>query len=388
MNVYRGILGYFGGLLFGVVLSLCFAVPSHAQKATQDKWEGWATTTQFGSGDGPWGDPPISIKMINNQEKNRMGAAIPWRFYFLWYKSKKGEVDAVYGSIAGNNSEKACFQIQPIRKYPNQLTGSTDASVLGIESGGVNNVCKSGCTDINADDKNIAALDSQGNPYPVYLVVPFEGCGGNCYKVADCFNDCVGATGNTAAEVVKILNGELCDGSTPSSCAGMKVLANCNKGSATWEWNKTVKTNFLKYSCPLGISKNTQYGQDVSKQTFRSGGTCDQHVNWCSGQNMHFDIALTNPYWEALNASAKKPPAYTVGEGPNIIVRYRRVQCDINGTFKVMPKVDGTCCNVSSDGTCEGCTEWGKGAWSHIKSECQNGKTNPWCPGYPKDGKK
>lgn len=61
---------------------------------------------------------------------------------------------------------QVCFEIQPIIVTPNQLAqGSYDGPSLQ----------QTGQTIYNINDPAIQAVDSQGNPYPVYQIVPYEG---------------------------------------------------------------------------------------------------------------------------------------------------------------------------------------------------------------------
>jgi hypothetical protein len=300
--------------------------PEAGDAPQNDGWEGWATTTQFGCGDGPWGNPPndVAIKKINDPTAPRMGAAVPWRFYFKEYGSKKNQTAMVAESIRGNIHVDACYLAQPISKYPDQISGQTD---------GLGEFCKSkGCTDINSAE--IAAKDDKGKPYPAYLIVPFEGCGGDCKPpVPDCANTCFAAP-SSAAEQIQLLSGNFSNAPSPQ-CDAMSVLW----GNGTWEWNTEVRNEFLKYSQPLGVSQQTDYGRKVDKRS-----------NWCSGQNMHFDIGMDTPYWvqHGMGNIAK------TNANSNIIMRYKKVPCDIWGTFEADAKGDsgageGEKCNGDAD---------------------------------------
>ena len=292
----------------------CPAKPANRPEAgdapANEGWEGWATTTQFGCGDGaPWGNAPndVGITKLNDPTAPRMGAAVPWRFYYKWYGSKTNQTEMVAESIQGKVDVNACFLAQPISKYPDQISGQTD---------GLGEFCDKDCTDINSAD--IAAKDEDGKPYPAYLIVPFEGCGGDCKPVGgkpvpDCANTCFGKSGQG---VRKELNGDFSEAPAYAPyCDAMNILWDDGK----WDWNEQIKTAFLEKSQPFGVAPDTGYGRNVHKRS-----------NWCSGQNMHFDMGMDNPYWVKLgmgNIAQTNAPS-------NIIMRYKRVRCDIWGTFE------------------------------------------------------
>ena len=159
---------------------------SSACDSEDGQWQGWATTSQFGCGDGPWGNPPYSLAIheINDPSKNRMGAAIPWRFYCQNYGGKQSQTQAVVKNLQGQ-SEKACYLIQPI---------------------GINSKNPRDISDING---NIGATAGNNSEYPSYLIIPFEGCGGDCKApAADCFNSCIGSIRgpNAAEDTINAIN--------------------------------------------------------------------------------------------------------------------------------------------------------------------------------------
>jgi len=171
-------------------------------------WEGWATTTQFGCGNGPWGGEGqwgspynVDIKKINNANVPRMGAAIPWRYYYKWYNGKEGQLEAVGKSAVGNSTVKACFLAQPIRVPPANINGTTD----------IGSFCTDNCIDIN--DDNIAATYGNGSmaqQFPKYLIMPFEGCGGDGDRnkgIDDVMNTCTSAITNTTTRIDAVYHG-------------------------------------------------------------------------------------------------------------------------------------------------------------------------------------
>ena len=433
--------------------------PHYPDKPTTDEppsdWEGWATTTQFGCGDGPWGtsENNVDIKKLNvtyvdkdDPTKNiyRMGAAVPWRYFFKWYGSKANQAEAVAKSMQGekwynyktksNEVPKACFLAQPINKYPDQLHvdehNPHNPDAINMPSCGVP-------LDINSPDI-VAKTKPQNNDettskeYPEYLIVPFEGCGGDSNANGDIANSCFGNEALNIDQAVGLLNGDFSESNivgTGDTCKGMQVLwdngkwdwkkkdindkdvdktcipksfpsggynkckstssnisdtwcvENCSKDDpspscssdpcncvwhtsptdlktpcsglnetecnnktiiniaytsdgridndevniCTWGGN-TVKEDFLKYSAILGVSEQTQYGRDANHKG---------HVNWCSGQNMHFDIGMDNPMWTSFDTKNSNSGIAQTNATSNIMMRYKRVRCDYYGKIDI-----------------------------------------------------
>eukprot|EP01135_Chromosphaera_perkinsii_P010493 Nk52_evm3s2152 gene=Nk52_evmTU3s2152 len=284
----------------------------HPSPGVDFHWEGWATTTQFGCGDGNWGNPPndVAIKLLNDPNVPRLGAAIPWRFYCGEYHSKQAQTEAVVGSINGSGV-KACYLAQPISAYPGQISKTNDGAPL---------FCKGDaeCVDINSPD--IAAKDGSGKAFPAYLIVPFEGCGGDCKEGTpahpDCFNTCAGASFVNAIECAFDKT------SNVPQCGAMNALY----ANGSWAWNSQVERDFMEFSNTLAISSVTDYGKEMS-------GAGGGHVNWCSGQNMHFDVGLDRGFWQWINENGMGDVATTNSQS-NIVMRYSRVACDYYGFFE------------------------------------------------------
>lgn len=292
-------------------------------------WEGWATTTEFGSGDGPWGDkdPAEDLSLINDPKKGIMGGAIPWKELCNRYGTKEKQVESVVGSAAGTNSDKSCFLVQPINKYPDQISGLTDPL---FPAASMCDSSKGPCTDIN--DPSLAAVDKNGNTYPSYLVMPFEGCGGNCKVTSgsgpDCINDCV--SGDAASYGVNCQWDKL----TNPLCAAAKVMYD----GGNWGWNDTIKANLEQYSDITAIDPRTDYGRNIMN-TIK--GLNEDHANYCTGQNMHLDMALVDPYWMSL---PKGNIAYLTADS-NIMLRYKRVPCNYFGNVDInVPASTSTPC--------------------------------------------
>ena len=293
--------------------------------ADPSPWEGWSTTTQFGSGDPTWGavDPLEYLPYINDASSNRMGAAPPWIEICTGFGTKQNQVVTVIDSAAGKNSEKACFLVQPINNYPDKISGLTDPR---YPAASMCDPTKTQCIDIN--DPSLAAVDDSGKPYPSYLIVPFEGCGGDCRITAgsnpDCINDCIDSG---KAEYGKDnTTGPNCqwnDFLSPK-CDAAKVLYN----NGNWGWNDTMKNNFLQYSNIISIGPETNYGRNISNAVTQAG---EIHANYCSGQNMHLDMAMVNPLWETRGMGN----IAQLTANSNIMLRYKRVPCNINGNFDI-----------------------------------------------------
>ena len=330
-------------------------------------WEGWATTTQFGSGEGTWpgsswpalnlcngviGDPTRKDLPPGQQVsgQNTMGAAIPTRYVASAYGSRTEWLNSIIQSantpITDPTAPPACYEIQPVSVYPNQISGGVDDWL---------NFCTGdGCKDIN--DPTIAATYTTGGAtteYPTYLVVPYEFCGGNCatnsaeYGAAgvDCLNGCT--------QIQELIDGF---GTTTggTECDISNLMA-ANRWDATKYMDEITPLNFYgvgiagpDYGAPPGIQDRFERSKNV--------------LNWCSGQNMHFDIAQTTPLWlGGLPTDTNPPPstltpansnlAQTTGD-TQIIVRYRRVPCNKNGQFDVSAPPPGYASGIATSTNC------------------------------------
>ncbi len=147
--------------------------PNPPPPVPTDDWEGLASTTVFGNGDGPWGNKPgfqISLDAVNSEASHRMGAAVPWRVLCKQFGTKENQIEQTVNSALGKNEDKACWVIQPVSKYMNEVKGSTDPN---FNNDIINGICQGdSCVDVNSD---IGARDGTGNEFPAYLIVGFEG---------------------------------------------------------------------------------------------------------------------------------------------------------------------------------------------------------------------
>ena len=286
------------------------------------QWEGWATTTQFGEGDGTWPGPGASpglnlCKKISKQA-NTMGGAVPWPIIARTYGNRTEYINAIINSATGATSDKACYLVQPIKVFPDQVKGVSDGVLMCSD--------QASCIDVN-DDGIVATMtlkDGSTKPFPKYLIVPYEGCGGDCNAtIPDCFNSCSQIT-----DFVAKFDSTLTD----PSCQGVNILSNpTQQGTKTWQFDDNVRQEMAdaKFD-PVAISSDSKYGRDIESILKKS---YNNHVNWCSGQNMHFDIAKTNPNWITdLPDGATSNIAQTNAES-NIVLRYKRVPCNFLGDF-------------------------------------------------------
>lgn len=295
-------------------------------------WEGWASTTQFGSGDPNWGNvaPLEGMAKINDPASLRMGGAVPWIELCNHFGSKQNQVVTTIDSASGKNNDKSCFLIQPINSYPDKIKGLSDPL---FPAANMCNTSNGACIDIN--DAALAAHDDQSNVFPSYLIIPYEGCGGNCKVTsgsgADCVNDCFSGSKLASANADAVNGGE-CKWNLLQNplCAAAKVMYN----DGNWGWSDTLETSLMQYSDMAGISPATGYGRNVSGAISAAG---QGFANYCTGKNMHFDIALVKPYWESDLGMGNI--AQTTGES-NIIVRYKRVPCNINGNIDIASPPD------------------------------------------------
>mmetsp|Transcript_19397 Transcript_19397/g.31933 ORF Transcript_19397/g.31933 Transcript_19397/m.31933 type:complete len:348 (+) Transcript_19397:396-1439(+) len=330
-----------------------FTSAANLRNNLQDDGWSYAGTTIFGSGDSTWpagGTDSLSLNKINAGPEvyggkletgyglnetgkgaikgGRMGAALPWVDIFSIFGGRDQYLKAVIdGTTSGGRD--TCFLVQPMKTgvYPDDY----EVEDVDIES-------------------LVAAQGSDGNYY-VYLVVPYEGCGGNGWNAADpsaaqdVFNDCVAKV--QYADYVGFLNGvssawdNVCTGAN-----GKPISDKCSAICSTYsegEWSTPSEEVFIEAgSCPEGISSYSEWGKSpttalehfLSDGTLSTSSTCASYVNWCSGKSMHFDIAMDTPLWandyDSSTVASLGSPSESM---QNIMVRYRPVPCNIWGPF-------------------------------------------------------
>jgi len=89
-------------------------------------------------------------------------------------------------------------------------------------------------------------------------------------------NDCYATL--DAADANKILNGDFST-ATNDMCMGMHTLWS----EGVWSNSQATQSDFSKYSANTAINLSNGRWQQQ---------TTDNYLNWCSGFNLHFDMAL------------------------------------------------------------------------------------------------
>jgi len=97
---------------------------------------------------------------------------------------------------------------------------------------------------------------------PACLLIPVN----DCYATLD------------AAGANKILNGDFST-ATNDMCMGMHTLWS----EGVWSNSQATQSDFSKYSANTAINLSNGRWQQQ---------TTDNYLNWCSGFNLHFDMAL------------------------------------------------------------------------------------------------
>lgn len=302
-----------------------------------NKWVGWATTTNFNDESSPWPNwncqksicresIPQSGKLLYNGKNvsvSRVGAAIPWGIVAQQYKNIDEWIDDIVTSSYNGtykNPRPPCYLVQQINKSPDQIKNNTDYKSAQF--------CKDdNCIDIN--DDNIAINPNTNEPFPIYVILPYEGCGGNCnrlengYQYTDCILDC---PDNTKFEK----DFSYIENSTEPGCMGLKSQYN----NGTWLWDENVSKKYFGNDSlfskirnnDLAISELTKYGRIRTKIANRPEN--GNNVNYCHTQNMHFDI-LNNDSLFVQNIPSDN------SSGPNVFVRYKKVNCNILGNQNI-----------------------------------------------------
>jgi len=314
-------------------------------------WEGWATTTQFGSGDGNWpsgsvpsmnlcnaiigipanADNPLIPKGQQQMGRRTMGAAIPVNYVAAGFGSRTEWVNAIIASAntpTGQTAAPVCYEIQPISAYPDQLSGGSE-DWLGFCTG-------SDCKAVN-DDSIVASYtgtDGSTTEYPSYLIIPYEFCGGNCATNFYNLNegpDCINSCGNVQQMITNFDTVPATDVNGHPNHCDIANFMSANRWDSSKYLDEVTPLNYFG----LGITA-PDYGRAASARAHETAGI----LNWCSGQNLHFDIAQTTPLWlGGVPGDINPPPTDNTGNiaqttaDSNILVRYRRVPCNMNGQF-------------------------------------------------------
>ena len=331
------------------------------------EWGGWATTTQ--DSEGPiWpgtetsfdltkigahgnGDKIGSITVNKTGETidviGTMGTAIPWAIFasIFGFKSRLEFISTVIDSCSGKNPVPCCIIVQPINKFPSEIAPSKSTNA----NFDINNLCTTNCTDIN--DPSITATYNGGTKFPAYLLVPFQGCGGDCSKeFPDCFNSC--------PDVWNLVDNMNYYTTCKNNAGGPIVPAKgCEQNKwlsdNNWKMNDVIEQEFYDANnATFAVSKDSVYGSDMYSAIEKSKNA--GHLNYCSGKNMHFDVqrwsnyATVNPFWCDLLQNCQADPANSIslpsnaansargGNVGNTMVRYMLVPGNIFGNFDIL----------------------------------------------------
>ena len=301
-------------------------------KYKEGPWEGWMTTTQFG-GEDTWPSAKglsLDKKKINSVKDLRFGAAVPWGIYAQQYPDRSTMLQTIINSAKGTTDDEACYLVQPINKWPDQVT-SNDPKFSKVCTG-------DNCVDIN--DDSLAAKNAAGHVYDPVLVVPYEGCGGDCsLGTPDCFNGCPDYN-----DFVPDFNAA--GTNTNPGCQGFTVQYN----DGSWKWDDAVNKTYVEgvpgvnnpeTGLPygpnnvIGAGSETDYGRNSNSVAITQP---TKHVNWCTTHNLNLDMATDAEVlpWNAAGGTEIHvgDPA-GLGPGPNIVARYKRVPCSIHGAIDV-----------------------------------------------------
>lgn len=344
---------------------------------TSNGWEGWATTTEFGSGDGVWPGGNISLdiakimdwgKQANTQlgtityktgatteqvpVYGSMGVAIPWPILLNTYAGRTEFITDVVDSCMGRNNSPCCFIIQPIQKFPTEVKNKGDN----------HNTDVSGGSGASLNDPNIAATHDSGQPFPAYFCIPYEGCGGNCNLktgVGDCFNSCK----DIQNVVLKSDYFSTISGQPDNTCLAAYMM--WNKSNPNYSYYPALDNDLVNANYdPAAISSYTNYGLGISACSKNPNCSKDGFVNYCTGKNMHFDVAQDNPLWTMPHDGVKFTPdnghvinitaGQREGDMTNTMVRFIRVPGSIFGAFDVSGG-GGASCGINAYETAGGC---------------------------------
>jgi hypothetical protein len=216
---------------------------------------------------------------------------------------------------------------------------------------------------VNSSDSVATFKDTTtGQEYfsPAFLVVPYEGCGGDCStKFPDCTNSCDQTLLNQYLTNFKFFQDKNCsDTSTISpSCQPLCYLSKGDNPSGAWNINQFYDKSTVQqalYDKPiskekfaalnpqnayLGVTDLTDWGTNIPDLAAKSPN--NGHINYCSGMNMHFDMAENAPLWtQNVGPGNKLDYGRTVslnhtGVSVNTVVRWVAVPGNIFGNFTV-----------------------------------------------------
>jgi hypothetical protein len=395
----------------GKIIQYPQAIPANypkkpASATISGGWTGWATTTQFGAGENPWPSgvsptiyldtPPLegcttanktgvrsfgglfpavqktssSANLYTNSEYpfgnylgtvninsetvpvfGPMGAAIPWTILAQNHPDRIDLIASIVNSTnpSSGSPEKVCYLVQPLCKFPKDI--------LNIDT--AKKTTSTNTTALNSPDSVATFKDPKtGQEYfsPAFLVVPYEGCGGDGNKTyPDCANSC-----DNIQNYIKdftYFNKTTCSDKTQvdPSCQALCYLAKGDNPSGAWNINpfydKSVVQQAL-YDRPVtkekfaalepqyaffGVTDLTDWGTNIPN--IKNVSPFAGRINYCSGANMHFDMAEDAPLWvqAAQNGLNYGRMSSLTGDSNSIntTVRWVSVPGNILGNFKV-----------------------------------------------------
>ena len=335
-----------------------------------NEWNGWATTTQDIETKNLWpgedSHPSIDYDKIGAfGDGNRIGSititktketidvmgtmpcALPWSILssVFGYKTRTEFISTIVASCDGSNPVPCCFIIQSINKFPSELAPLSDGNTNALFDT-VNNICKDNCTDIN--DTSVVATYNTSVKFPAYFIVPSQGCGGDgSMEYPDNWDSCQDL--NKITENFNYYTKCKDNSNNPfipaPGCSQIKWMSDNN-----WKMTDDIEQQYYdNNNATFAISKGTEFGDDMNTGLKNSKNI--NHLNFCSGKNMHFNIkrlGSLNPYWCDLlyNCSADEDNSINFpggvkngirgGKIGNTMVRYIVVPGNIFGNFNIL----------------------------------------------------
>ena len=249
---------------------------------------------------------------------------------------------------------------------------------------------------INSNENVATVVDNNtGKGYfaPAFLIVPYEGCGGDCNKkLPDCVNSIEPSTLFKFVGDFNYFNGKDC--SDVGNAKNLCLMANGDNGD--WNinpiyskskvqqamYNKPPTPGTNKANSYFAVTDLTDWGTQIPSIAVKQE---TKHVNYCSGVNMHFDIAENAPLW---SQNIDNGGQYSFDKSVNLIgvnavntvVRYIKVPGNIFGEFDLEKPSGPTNCKDNTNYiSCPG-----KGYYDSGTSKTCPGGAKPLKPNDPK----
>jgi len=390
-------------------------ISSRAGAGAGPQWA-YGTSTQFGAGEAEWPsgtDPFWYIDRINSRtgpwagtvqtfadgstaiRSARTGAAIPWPTVMNYQmlgpsgRGRKAWINQTIMQAQGQlpDGPPLCYMVQPVKKGAFPFT----------EDG----------TPVDYNSEDVLAKSKTGKNY-VYLVAPYEGCGGdgqasNGVGIQDVFNSCpsVQSLINALGKSDAVWYAEMakhCGKDMKALCAAACSLWN-GTGFTVLEPHSTERSEASGYdfvkdgSCALGVSLASEYGRnsvkatndwvkdtwdvDLSNYTSCYGRDGSGHVNYCSGSNGHFDFAVDPsaggfgmPWKNDYDASELQAMFGDDGD-QNILLRWIPARCDAWGPWTpYKQECAASFCDFCTFGNPESCDRCAPGSEVQEDGKC------------------